>query len=899
MPDSTFRRLFRLATRRRPVDRDIDDEIAFHEEATFRELTDSGLSPDAARTEAARRFGDVNRVRTTLGALDRRGQDEAVRRERWRDFLQDVRQSARSLSREPRFVAAVVLTLALGIGANATMFGVVDRLLLRPPPHVRNDPRLSLVYFRRDTPDRGVVTYTSASYPVFEAMRADHGAFEDVAAYWSIDMSLGRGADARKTLVSMVTPNFLPLLGTALERGRGFSPEDWNDGASQIAIVTHDFAVNQLSGVDAAIGRTLPLKKGTYVVVGVTPAGFNGTRMRKTEVFLPMATAALESLPANWRTHHNMRWLEMVGRVAADQHPDAVGSRETLLFRNLAREWKRQGDSTVAVLLGSIVPERQPGGTPEGSILVWLSGVALIVLLIACANVSNLMLARAQRRRREFAVRITLGAGRARLTMQLLTEGLMLAGAGGLLALLMAKGGSTLLNLTLLSDYNMPAWGADPRVLAFTALAAGTAAIIAGLVPALLASRPDLTESLKSGVREGGGRGSRVRQALIVAQAALSTVLLIGAGLFVRSLQHATRLDMGFEAQHLIVVSVDLEGVVHSDSDFVSFWSQAQKRVGAIPGVVSVSQSVTSPFQSQFTQDLFVGERDSIGTLKGGKPNMNMVTAEYFRTMGTKVLAGRAFTSDEGKGTPGVTIINRTLGDQLWPGQSPLGKCFRVEHPTAPCAIVVGVVEPTRVNDVKRNDAPQFYLLIGQDTRPDPGMRSLFVRVTGTPAYTVPAIRRAVQGMNPSLAYADVTPVEENIVPELRAWRIGAAMFGIFGLAALVVAAFGLYSVIAYDVDRRRHELGVRVALGATRRRVIWVVLATGLRPGVVGVAIGLGVSALASGRLRELLFETSPREVSVFAGVALLLLTTSIVASVWPARQAASLDPADVLRSD
>lgn len=899
MSDTPLRRLFRLATRRRPVERDIDDEIAFHFEATIRELTAGGLSPDAARAEARRRFGDVERVRATLGNLDRRGQERSARRERWLDFRQDLQQSARSLLREPRFAGAVVLTLALGIAVNATMFGVVDQLLLRPPPYVHDDPRLSRVYFQRQTSDRGLVTYTSASYPVFEALRADTTAFADAAAYWSIDLSLGRGVQARKTLVTLATPNFFQLLGAPLERGRGFSAADWFDGAERIAVVTHEFAVQQFGGVDAAIGRTLSFKKGTYLIVGVTPAGFNGAEMRRTEVFVPIAAAARESLPGNWRTHHDMRWLDIVTRVAAGQPAEAINARETLLFRTLARDWKRRGDSTVSVHIGSIVPERRPGGTAEGRILVWLTGVALTVLLIACANVSNLMLARAQRRRREFAVRVTLGAGRGRLMLQLLGEAAMLAGAGGLLALVLSRWGSELLHLTLLSDFSMPAWAADTRALGFTALATGVAAVVSGVVPAVLTSRPDLTDSLKSGVREGGGRGSSARQSLIVAQAALSTVLLIGAGLFVRSLQHALRLDMGYDASHLIVVSVDLEGVVHSDSEYLSFWKRAQERLGTIPGVTSVSQSVTSPFQSSFSADLFVGEGDSVGTLKGGEPHMNMVSAEYFRTMGTRVLAGRSFMPDEGAGTSAVTVINRALGDQLWPKESPLGRCFRVEHRTAPCVTVVGVVEPTRAIDVKRNDVPQFYLLLGQDGREDPGMRSLFVRVSLPPAGMVPAIRREVQSLNPSLAYADVTPVEENIAPELRPWRIGAAMFGVFGLAALVVAAFGLYSVIAYDVDRRRHELGVRAALGASRRRVVGVVLATGLRPGVMGVAIGLGISLMASGQLRDLLFETAPRELSVFIGVSLLLLVTSAAASLIPARRAAALDPADVLRSD
>jgi len=899
MFESPLRRLFRLATRRRPVERDIDDEIAFHFEATIRELTGNGLSPDAARAEARRRFGDVDRVRATLGTLDRRGQEQVVRRERWVDFRQDLKQSARSLLREPRFAAAVVLTLALGIGANATMFGVVDQLLLRPPPYVRDDPQLSRVYFQVRTPDRGLVTYTSASYPVFDALRADTTAFADAAAYWTIELSLGRGVEARKTIVTMATPNFFQLLGAPLERGRGFSPGDWNDGAERIAVVTHEFAVQQFGGVDAAIGRTLSFKKGAYLIVGVTPAGFNGAEMRRTEVFVPLAAAARESLPGNWRIHHDMRWLDIVTRVAAGQPADGISARETLLFRTLARGWKRLDDSSVTVQLGSIVPERRPGGTAEGRILAWLSGVALTVLLIACANVSNLMLARAQRRRREFAVRVTLGAGRGRLMLQLLSEALMLAGAGGVLALVLSRWGSELLHLTLLSDYSMPAWSADTRALAFTALATAVAAVVSGVVPALLASRPDLTDSLKSGVREGGGRGSSARQSLIVAQAALSTVLLIGAGLFVRSLQHALRLNMGYDASHLIVVSVDLEGVVHSDSEYLSFWKRAQERLSAVPGATSVSQSVTSPFQSAFSAYLFVGDGDSIATLKGGEPHMNMVSAEYFRTMGTRVLAGRSFMPGEGAGTAAVTIINRTLGDQLWPNESPLGKCFHVDHRTAPCVTVVGVVEPTRATDVKRNDVPQFYLLLGQGGRADPGMRSLFVRVRVPPAGMVQTIRREMQALHPSLAYANVTPVEENIAPELRPWRIGAAMFGVFGLAALVVAAFGLYSVIAYDVDRRRHELGVRVALGASKRRVVGVVLATGLRPGVTGVAIGMGIALVSSGQLRDLLFETAPREVSVFVGVSVLLIATSVAASLIPARRAASLDPADVLRSD
>lgn len=895
MSSSRFQRLFRLATRRPAVEREVDDEIAFHLEATTRELIASGLEPTAARLEARRRFGDVERVRASLGAIDRDRVSREVRIERWRDVGTDLWQAVRGLFREPGFTAMVALTFALGIGANATMFGVVDRLLLQPAPHVKDDGRLSLIYFQRQTPEFGLVTYRSASYPAFENLRARHDVFDDVAAWWRNAASLGRGAEARRVEGMMVTPNLFSMLGVQPIAGRYFTPDDWNQPAVNTAVISGGFADREFGSAQAALGKSLELNMISYVVVGVTPRGFTGPRNLAADVFVPFAVAAPTQASPKWRTTNDMRWLEMVAHRRPGVSAASASGAATVAHQQFGRSVKK-GDSTVSVIAGSMIQSRGPESSTQAKVALWLSAVSGIVLLIACANVANLLLARATRRRRELAVRLALGVARRRLILQLLAESTTLSALGGVAALLIAYWGSLALRSTLLRDMAWEGAPVDGRIALFTAAVIAVTGVLAGLAPALTSTRANLTESLKAGAREGGGRRSRLRSTLIITQAALSVSLLVGAGLFAMSFRRATTLDLGMTTEHLLVARPELSVISKTTEAYEESWRTAVERVRALPGVTSASQSVTTPFESQWQDDIYLPESGKLPPLKGGGPYSNGVAPDYFATAGTRILRGRAFTEADVKGSTPVVIINDAMARAVWPNQDALGRCFRISADTAPCSTIVGVVANARVTTISQPPEPQYFLPLAQWA---PDMRVMFVRVAGSPEAAVAPIRRVLAEMSSALPYTDVRTMNEVMEPELRTWRLGATMFSIFGLLAFVVAIVGTYSVVAYDVTQRRREIGVRMALGARRLHVLKDVVGHGVRTTSVGVITGLVLAFVSTPFMATLLFETSPRDPAIFAGVAGILLLAAVTASLLPARQAARTDPARVLRSE
>ncbi|MFN8573523.1 MAG: ABC transporter permease [Gemmatimonadaceae bacterium] len=896
MSASPLHRLFRLAKRRPAVEREVDDEIDYHLDATTRELIASGLDPTAARAEARRRFGDVERVRATLGAIDRDRVDHEVRAERWRDVSTDLWQAVRGLFREPAFTATVALTLALGIGANATMFGVVDRLLLRPPPFVKDDGRLSLIYFQRQTPEFGLVTYRSASYPAFENLRARHDIFDDVAAWWRTEFSLGRGTEARKVAGMIVTPNLFPLLGVHPVAGRFLTSDEWNEPAVNPVILSGGFAEREFGSAQAALGHSIELNMISYVVTGVAPRGFTGPRNLPVDVFVPFSVAAASQASPRWRTTNDMRWLEMVAHLRSGNSAASAGAAATVAHQQFGRAAKK-GDSTVAVVAGPMIQSRGPEGSTQAKVALWLSAVSGIVLLIACANVANLLLARATRRRRELAVRLALGVARRRLVLQLLAESLTLAVLGGLAALLIAYWGSVGLRATLLRDIAWEDAPIDGRVALFTTIVIVVTGVLAGLAPALTSSRSDLTESLKAGTREGGGRRSRLRSALIMTQAALSVALLVGAGLFAMSFRRATTLDLGFVPDHLVFARPELSTIAKTPEEYEERWRAAVERVRSLPGVVNVSQSVTTPFESQWQEDLYLPESGKVPPLKGGGPYQNGVSPEFFPTLGARLLRGRTFSpTDDVKGAAPVVLINNAMARAVWPNQDPLGRCFRVAADTAPCTTIVGVVADARVTTLSQPAAPQYFLPLGQWA---PDMRVMFVRVSGVANDAVTPIRRTLSAMSSALPYTDVRAMSEIMEPELRSWRLGATMFSIFGLLAFIVAIVGTYSVVAYDVTQRRREIGVRMALGARRSHVLRDVVGHGLRTTGWGVGVGLLLAFVSTPLLATLLFETSPRDPAIFLSVAGVLILAAAAASLLPARQAARTDPARVLRSE
>ena len=894
-PSERLRRLVRLPARAKTIRTDVDAEIAYHLETTERELVASGMSPDDARREARRRFGDVERIRVTLRKIDRHGTRRRARGDFWNGWGQDLRRSIRSLGREPAFAAVVAITLALGLGANATMFRVIDRLLLRPAPYVRNDGTLSLLYFQQETPQFGRVTFTSQSYPAYERMREQTANSGDLAAWWSASTSSGEGGDARKVQVVFVTPNLFPILGVRAWGGRLFDPAQWDAEPVPTAVLTHSFATATYGDAAAAIGKTIPIGGTTYTITGVTPPGFVGADLRKVDIFLTMPTAVSAVIGKSWRTNRNMRWLQVVSRRAAGVTPQQAGSALTTALQTYGRD-NAKGDSTVTVLAGSIVRARRPDGTATARIALWLSGVAILVLLVACSNVANLLLARAIRRRRELAVHLALGVSRGRLTRTIVTESLLLGGMGGVLALALSVGGDKLLRATLLADIPLEGSAIDARLGVFVVLLVVLSALSAGTVPAVVASATPLVEALKSGARESGGRRHSLRTALVVVQGTLSVILLVGAGLFVRSFARATSADLGFVASGLLVAAPDVDAIARNPDDAEQRWKQVVEALRAVPGVASVAQSVTVPFESQMDYKIVI-DGDSLPPPKGGGPYVNGVSADYFRTMGSPIRRGRDFTESDAKGSPRVAIINEAMAAQVWPGRDPIGQCFGVES-TEGCVSVVGIVPNARMTEIADVAPQHYYIPISQW---QPPFRSLMVRLQEGGGEGrgggVAAVRRAILAVEPSLPYVDVRPMSEIVDSQVRSWKLGATMFTLFGGLGLVVAALGLYSVIAHDVSQRRREIGVRMALGASRENVARLVVGSGVRQALAGMVLGLAIAWGVSTRVSDLLFETSPRDPLIYGGVVALLLLVALLASFIPARRASKLDPADVLR--
>ncbi len=920
-----IRKLFRHDPTRERVERDIGDEISFHIDSVTQELIERGLAPDEARREAARRFGDIDRHRGALVALD----GEAAARARWTTRLadagMDVRYALRGLLREPMFSLGVVATLAIGLAANSTMFGVIDRLLLQPPPHVSADPGMTLLYFTKQERRGGeddrtpptLFTQSSTSWPDFATLRDSSGVFADAAAFWTTTASLDRGREARKIRLGMGSGNLFSVLGTRPALGRFFGPADDDPAASENPVVLGDALWRGRFDADPNIlGRTVRIDQRTYTIIGVAPRGFTGPQMRRVDVWVPMRLVARDFIGPEWETSRDVYWLRVVARRRPDITAIAAAERATLSHQR-ANRTAGESDSTALVNLGSIVPARgagmggggmvsgdgtmsgQTGLTPEARVAAWLTGVAIVVLLIVCANVANLLLSRASRRRREIAVRLAMGIRRARLVRQLLTESSLLALIGGAVGLLLAYWGGHVIRSTLLAGTALELSAFDPRVLWFTLVACAVTALLAGLVPAFVSSVPDLTSALRSGVREGGARRTRLQRGLLVTQAMLSVLLLAGAGLFVRSLYNVTTMRLGYDAEQVLVANLDATVVARSAGEVNRFWVEAKERVQALPGVRSAALTVTAPFESSWSTDFVLPGRATLPELADGGPYINAVTREFLETMGTRILRGRGFSATDVKGSEQVAVVNEYMASRLWPDGNALGQCMKVGEGTPPCTTVVGITENAFRQDLRQPESAQYQVLLDQGTWDAPGMRTLFIRASGDPTQLIPLIQERLQTLRPDLPFADVRTLKSIIDPEMQQWRMGAAMFGVFGLIALLVAAIGLYSVVAYDVSQRRQELGVRAALGARPGDLLRLIVGDGVRQAFLGVVAGIVLALYLAPAMEPMLFNVRARDATTLAGVAIVLLTCALIASAIPAGRAARVPPSEVLRGE
>jgi putative ABC transport system permease protein len=810
--------------------------------------------------------------------------------------LQDLRYALRTLARSPGLSLAAVLTLGLGIGANSAMFGVVDRLFFRPPAHVVDPDRVVRLYVTTTDSPWGTNTSPIGTYPRYEEFRDRARSFAGIAAYGRRSLSFGLGPQAEPVTSGLVTASFFSVLGVRPELGRFFGADEDSVGrAAHVAVLSREFWKRRFGADRAVLGKTLQLGRNVYTVIGVAPQGFAGIDLEVPDLWLPLTAVAPEVIGPD-ALGPRYFWLSgVVARLRPRVSPEQAAAEATAIYRS---EFVQSGDSTGTISLGSVHEAIGPLASRDAKLSVWLGAMCAIVLLIACANVANLLLARAVQRKREIAIRLALGASRGRLARQLLADSAVLGVLGGVAALFITLWVGPVLSASLLSDSTTTA-GLDTRVLLFAAVAVLVTVVLAGFAPAYYASAPDLSSALKSGEREGTFQRSPVRTGLLVGQVALTLVLLTGAGLFVSSLRHVQGLRLGFDADRLIVASVDLQRLGYKRAAANALYEDMRERVKRLPGVSGASLAVGHPFGWAFVVTLFVPGLDSLPRAPSGGPYFEAVTPDYFRTMGAVVRRGRALVPTDIAGAQRVAVVNETMARRYWPGQDPLGKCLRIISPAAPCTEVVGVVEDARLHQVTdEGGAIQYFIPLAQaDSVTSSPVTALLVRTNGPADALVGAVRRTIQETAADLPYPSIDPMPRLFASQLRPWRLGSVLLSLFGALGLVLSAIGLYGVHSYVVSQRTQEMGIRIALGAGRREILQLIMGQALR--VTGWGLVLGAAgALAVGRaIASLLYGVKPHDPLVLSLVMVILGAVAAVASYLPARRATKVDPMVALR--
>ena len=822
-------------------------------------------------------------------------------------FRQDLSYALRGLRAKPAFTTAVVLTLALGIGANAAMFSLVDRLLFRPPPFLKTPDLVHRVYGASTFRGKERIGF-GGQYARYVDLTKMTRSFDLTAGFTQRDLAVGVGDASREMRVGAVSASFFQFFEAPPALGRYFgAAEDTPPNGALVAVASYARWQTEYGGRRDILGSKVQIGPQLYTIIGVTPPGFAGVTSGQPPVYYIPITAYAAGVAAgnsflqkdHWWTTYHWGWMEMMARRKPTVSVTQANADLTQAFIKSV-DAERVGDPRAPPLsvtrprafVGSILAERGPNASGFAKVATWLGGVAVVVLLIACANVANLLFARALRRRREIAVRLALGVSRGRLLSQLLTESVLLALAGGVAGMIVAQVSGTGLRAAFLpKDAELSVWS-DERTILFAGLVALATGLLTGLAPIIQANRADLTGDLKSGAREGTYQRSRLRIGLLVMQSALSVLLLVGAGLFVRSLNHVRDIRLGYDVEPVMIVGLNMRGVKLDSAQAVDLRRRLLQTALATPGVANASFQVGIPFWSTWSQGLFVSGIDTVARL--GRFDLNAVSPGYFATMGTRILNGRGILPTDLEHSPFVMVVSEAMAKTLWPGESPLGKCVRLNADTMPCRTVVGVAEDIKSHALDKETDMYYYMPATQFA---PNQTDLFVRVRGDADRYSESVRRSLQREMPGASYITTTPLAQVIGEQTRSWRLGASMFTAFGLLALVLAAIGLYSVIAYNVAQRTHELGVRVALGAQRGDLLRLVLSEGLRLAVVGVVIG-AAAALGAGRwLAPLLFNVSPRDPAVYVSVAVALLAVSALASWLPARRAAGVEPTRALR--
>jgi putative ABC transport system permease protein len=883
--------------------RELDAELQSHVELLARDLEHDGMSHDAALVVARRKVGHTA------------GQREASR-DYWGfpavdAFLQDARYAVRGLARSPGFTATVVVTLGLGIGANAAMFAVIDRLMFRPFPYVRDYATVNTVYFQT-TYQGKTRTASTVPYTRYLDIRRGTHSFSQYAAVseWRLAVGLGQATRVRK--VAGVSASLFELFDARPERGRFFgAAEDVTPLGATVVVLSHGLWMTEFGARDV-VGQKLRIGTLDYTIIGVAPDGFVGTAGgRAPELFVPITTIPATVQPSSARTYftdYNWDWTDILVRRKPGTSVAAANADLSEAYRQSRAKYRvvnpRVLPDSIAhphAIVGSVRGGNGPDAGPESRVLLWVAAVAGIVLLIACANVANLMLARILRRRREIAVRLALGVSRRRLVGQFITEGLLLAGFGGALGLVVAQWGGAAIRGMLLSEGTPFNLGTDWRTIGVAAACVLGATLLTTVGPAIFATRSNLVSALKAGAREGTYRSSRARSALLVTQGALSVVLLVGAGLFVRSLRNVLAIPLGYDASTVLEAVLDLRNLETDSVVRVSARRHLLEVAQAIPGVEAAAR-VGGMLFSTSTTTLSVAGIDSVERL--GRFNFQVATPGYFDAMRTRILRGRGFDNRDAPGTPPSVVVSQSMARALWPAKDPIGQCIHVGWNAVahmkewPCTMVIGVAEDAVYQSITDDQRLTYYMAADQL---DPSWgRSLLIRMNGGDLGSdIERVRRALQAAMPGEGYVVVRPLQERVDDQRRSWRLGATLFTAFGALALIVAAIGLYGVIAYNVAQRAHELGVRVALGAQWADIARLVVSEGLTLAAGGVVIGLGIAWLVSQWMAPLLYKESPRDPATYATIGATMLVVALLASAHPALRAAGADPNRALRAE
>ncbi len=891
---SELRFRIRALVQRNAVEHELDDELRFHIERETEKLVREGIAPAEAARRARAAFGGVSRIKD-----DTRDQRGVTLIEQ---TMQDVHYAFRGLRTRKAFAAGVVLTLGLGIGANATMFGIVDRLLFRAPPALRDQSTVHRLY-RHTVDQNGPRIDRNFAFATYLDLRKSGQSLTDVAAFQTRRLAVGQGENVHEVSVTVASASFFRFFDARPVLGRFFTEaEDSVPVGSPVVVLGYAFWQSEFSGQNV-IGQKLLVDRTPATIIGVAPKDFVGmTDQGVPALYMPITAYAYSMRGARYPGTYSWSWLELIARRADDATIDGAEAELTAGFVNswrnayaLNKAWGTPDSAKVRGELAPIQIARGPQAGRNSQVAQWVSGVALIVLLIACANVSNLLLSRAVSRRREIAVRLALGVSRGRLTRQLLTEGLVLAMLGGVAGIAIAQWGAAGLRHWFLPPELQAGVLSDARTLIFTALATLGAAVFTGLAPAFYARHTDVAGSLKAGAREGTYQHAKTQTALLVFQVALSAVLLVGAGLFMRSLNNVRDYRLGYDADRVVFAGVNPRGMQPDSGTIRDIENRMLAGVKSLPGVTHAALAASIPFWSNEGRGLWVPGVDSVS--RRGRFVFQVGTPDYFATMGTRILRGRAFTDADRAGTPLVAVVSEGMAKAIWPGQEAIGKCIKIDADTVPCTTVVGISEEMHLRSFADAREYSYFIPAAQFAGIlDP---QLLVRVDGEPRAFVPAIRARLQQEMPGTAYVNVMPLAALVDPNLQSWKFGTTMFAAFGALALVLAGIGLYSMIAYDVAQRTRDLGIRIALGASMSRVVRFVVGRGVVLIALGVVVGGGFALWAAPWAESLMFNQPTRDPIVFAGVACVLLLVGWAAAAGPAFRASRVDPNIALRGD